>query len=491
MTNASGCTPAGEVAALRSTVASLEAQVAALQRQMGIRESDGRRLEVAGGAPCSPAKRDRTNLVELLPSLAGADLTRSDGRCSRRYRNFERAWNACMNEPACVGVSKDNGLPCGGLHPFELRGGGVHRGPGTSWVCEARLAASVSQNSVAAIAAHAPPNAAQAREGFVFIVLGACALPGLDCKFLREVRDAIAALRATFPSRSARPIAVVSDGGISASALIEHLKCDLVHPIPTKALLVSSMTTVSDVRVRKLLAYRAPPFERNVFFDGDTHVRHANVELLFSTLDHFDLASAFECCRIDYSSSGLPYDRNGFMRGWEMQTGVMAYRRTQRLDDFWAETIREYESRSNFWGYKSSGEQGAATLALARVDVRYVPLPPSFNARPFTMLSYISAFGLPVYHGKDLWQRKDLAGQNAHVEAIIAQRMLRDWDQTRDLLAAQFAPEFLSNVSRGSRRNGPAMRHKRRVEGGGNVGAGARRNWGERRFAPKTPNAWG
>ena len=65
--------------------------------------------------------------------------------------------------------------------------------------------------------------------------------------------------------------------------------------------------------------------------------------MLFSTLDHFDLATAFECCRIDYGASSTPYDRSGFMLGWEMQTGVMAYRRSSRVDAFWQATMKEYE----------------------------------------------------------------------------------------------------------------------------------------------------
>ena len=131
-----------------------------------------------------------------------------------------------------------------------------------------------------------------------------------------------------------------------------------------------------------------------------------------------------------------------------MQTGVMAYKRSNRLTRFWEATIKEYESRAtSYWNRRSSGEQGAATLALARSDLRFLPLPPSFNARPFTMYSYMQTFGLPVYHGKELWKGLDLSGKPAHVEAIIAERMLRDWDQTRDILAAQFEPQHLLNAS--------------------------------------------
>ena len=184
--------------------------------------------------------------------------------------------------------------------------------------------------------------------------------------------------------------------------------------------------------------------------------------MLFDALNDFDLAAAFECCRIDYTASSTPYDATGFFRGWEIQTGVMALRRGERLDAFWQATMREYDGRKGVWSRKSSAEQGAATLALGRVDVRFLPLPPSFNARPFTMLSYIHTFGLPVYHGKELWKGVGLNGQTAHVEAIIAERMLRDWDGTRDILAAQFNPEHLTNVSRRA-----AARGWRRMHAGG------------------------
>ena len=37
-----------------------------------------------------------------------------------------------------------------------------------------------------------------------------------------------------------------------------------------------------------------------------------------------------------------------------------------------------------------------------------MPLPPSFNARPFTMFTYLTAFGMPVYHGKQIWKGLNL-----------------------------------------------------------------------------------
>ena len=97
----------------------------------------------------------------------------------------------------------------------------------------------------------------------------------------------------------------------------------------------------SDVRGHKLLAYTQSPFERTIFLDGDTFVRTARVEMLFDALEvgvgvrirvrlrvkvrvgnpnlnpkpnpnpnpnpypnqHFELAAAFECCRVDWAST--------------------------------------------------------------------------------------------------------------------------------------------------------------------------------------------
>jgi len=70
-----------------------------------------------------------------------------------------------------------------------------------------------------------------------------------------------------------------------------------------------------DPRVKKLRAYDQSPFAKTVFLDGDTLVRSPAVSELFSLLGTYDLAAAFECCRVLYPS-GKPYDPSGHLRGW-------------------------------------------------------------------------------------------------------------------------------------------------------------------------------
>ncbi len=61
--------------------------------------------------------------------------------------------------------------------------------------------------------------------------------------------------------------------------------------------------------------------------------------------------------------------------------------------------------------------------------MRFFPLPPSFNARPMTMFQWAGVFGLPIYHGKELWRHRadedaPRAGKPADAEAIITHRMV-------------------------------------------------------------------
>ena len=123
---------------------------------------------------------------------------------------------------------------------------------------------------------------------------------------------------------------------------------------------------------------------------------------------------------------------NGHVTGWEMQTGVMAYRKSPRVDQFWRVAYNEYSRQTRYWEQRSSGEQGAATCAppilrsraharflwhpfrssqarcsraildartprvgrryaLGMTDIRFIPLPPAFNARPYTLFQWVRA----------------------------------------------------------------------------------------------------
>lgn len=350
-----------------------------------------------------------------------------------RHMTLEQAGEACAAKAECVGVVRDNGIRCaaGGVRQFELRGGYVMPQRGhVSWVCGARYKAPVGR---------AATSAEGAKAGFVFMLLGSCAKPEYACTHVLELAEAIRSIRA-LPALHKYPVAVLSDGGGPTHEWVwEHLRPDIVQPL-LPDVNAEMDDHGDDVRGRKLMAYTQSPFERTVFLDGDTFVRSVRVEMLFEALDRFELAAAFECCRVDWSSSATPFDGGGFFRGWEMQTGVMAQRRSPAVAQFWRTAAEIYRSRREFWAKRSSAEQGAATLALAQSPVRFLPLPPAFNARPFTMYHWLKAFGMPVYHGKDLWTHKGLDGEPAEPEGMIRQRMARDWTKALELVKTFQSP---------------------------------------------------
>ena len=65
------------------------------------------------------------------------------------------------------------------------------------------------------------------------------------------------------------------------------------------------------------------------------------------------------------------------------------YKKNARIDHFWRVAYNEYIRQQNYWEARSSGEQGATTYALGMSDVRFMPLPPAFNARPYTLFQWV------------------------------------------------------------------------------------------------------
>lgn len=70
--------------------------------------------------------------------------------------------------------------------------------------------------------------------------------------------------------------------------------------------------------------------------------------------------------RLKWETTALGYDRDGPLRGWEMQTGVLAYKRNARTLAFWAEATRIYLAKGGgYWEGRSSGEQvGSSMVAV-------------------------------------------------------------------------------------------------------------------------------
>jgi hypothetical protein len=123
----------------------------------------------------------------------------------------------------------------------------------------------------------------------------------------------------------------------------------------------------------KILGMLASPFDRTLFLDVDTHVA-AGVSELFQLLDGFDLAAAHAPNRVTLPLDEVP---DSFP---ELNTGVVAFRRSAPVEHFLRAWLEEYDRLDPF--QPRSKDQPAFRRALyAAAEVRLAVLPTEFNVR--------------------------------------------------------------------------------------------------------------
>ncbi|MGH8048892.1 MAG: hypothetical protein ACREKL_16745 [Chthoniobacterales bacterium] len=132
------------------------------------------------------------------------------------------------------------------------------------------------------------------------------------------------------------------------------------------------------------------PFERTVFLDTDTVVC-APVGDLFELLDRFDLAVAHAPYRHD-----RPFvTPNCFT---ELNTGVMAYRRTDAVKTLFQDWLKTYEKEVAETGRMDS-DQPAFREALYRSPVPFYVLPTEYNLRT-VMPAAVGRCKVRIIHGR-------------------------------------------------------------------------------------------
>ncbi|HEY8902511.1 MAG TPA: hypothetical protein VIM48_02315 [Chthoniobacterales bacterium] len=132
------------------------------------------------------------------------------------------------------------------------------------------------------------------------------------------------------------------------------------------------------------------PFERTIFLDTDTLVC-APIPDLFDVLDRVDMAAAHAPFRSD-----APFTTpNCFV---ELNTGVLAYRRTPEMVALFQDWLRLYEEDFARTGQLES-DQHAFREALYRAKVSVYVLPPEYNLRT-VMPAFVGRSRVRIIHGR-------------------------------------------------------------------------------------------
>lgn len=124
------------------------------------------------------------------------------------------------------------------------------------------------------------------------------------------------------------------------------------------------------------------PFEKTLFLDTDTYVCHP-IDDLFRALDKFDLLVA-------HAPNRLPYVVDCPDCLTELNTGVIAFRKNEKTNEFFQDWRTRYEAQL-FSENKPHHDQHAFREALFYNDLRFLILPSEYNFRP----------GFPGYIGKN------------------------------------------------------------------------------------------
>lgn len=128
------------------------------------------------------------------------------------------------------------------------------------------------------------------------------------------------------------------------------------------------------------------PYERNLLLDTDTHVT-GSLSDLFGVLDQYELAVCHAPGRKDVS--GVPDAIT------EYNTGVIAYRRSDEVRDFFSKWRNEYQSQVQRSGHVTN--QGTFTKTLYHSTLPFVVLPPEYNVR--THQGYLCG-SAKIVHGR-------------------------------------------------------------------------------------------
>lgn len=172
------------------------------------------------------------------------------------------------------------------------------------------------------------------------------------------------------------------------------------------------------------------PFERTVFLDTDT-LACAPFDDLFTLLDRFDLAVAHAPFRHD-----RPFvTPNCFA---ELNTGVVAYRRTPEMTALFREWLRVYEAEVAATGRMDS-DQPAFRDALYRSRIPFYVLPPEYNLRT-VMPAAVGRCQVRIIHGRG----PDMAALERWVNASRSIRLFLP-------SALQLTPAHFSILSRPGR----------------------------------------
>jgi hypothetical protein len=237
-------------------------------------------------------------------------------------------------------------------------------------------------------------------KGFVFVGLG-------SKDWCHEGFHAVAAIKnASLPCRSLvtteAGFCKVGFVGDAEGVAIVNANCPSQFDVVSVLDLAACPMPKLDLRAAKMCvrALDAAPFDYNIQMDiGDTLLIGPEIEQIYGALDEgVELASAMACCSLHVHPQNHPIASENLFGGWVMNTGVLGFKKCPPVKEHASLAIQLYSQQQTNGQLFSDGEQSAETLALSKLRVRFLPLPPTFNLRSMTSMGPLRSVPAVVAH---------------------------------------------------------------------------------------------
>lgn len=141
----------------------------------------------------------------------------------------------------------------------------------------------------------------------------------------------------------------------------------------------------------KIAAMLASPFAKTIFVDTDTH--QVNAFNLWSVLDRFDMAFAYDPIRTDFDQPDLP---DAFPTP---NTGLLAFRMTEAVGDVLRRWLVVYEEQLKA-NPPVKHDQPAFRRVLYESNLRFLVLPDEFNLRVIYPHLFAGNATVKMLHGR-------------------------------------------------------------------------------------------
>lgn len=213
-------------------------------------------------------------------------------------------------------------------------------------------------------------------------------------RFVAEAEQSLATLRATNPQL---PVMLLTGEDVPRKNLWEKVQVD---------------PALKSQKNRAKLYMDQAPWERCLFVDTDTRVC-GDLSDGFALLDRFDFAGQHGYGGHHYKVPGLP---RSFP---EINSGVLFWRKNERTQALFARWRELYDSLDQSQETRT-WDQKSLRVALWESDVRFVDLPPVYNAMPY--FPYVLECPLVIAHGrnmKNLERFEARLSESANIRAYV------------------------------------------------------------------------